>query len=36
LDRDASLPEMEAPTPGEMQNLVELVEAKGVTASIGG
>jgi hypothetical protein len=36
LNRDSSLPDLEAPTPGEMQNLVELVEAEGVAASIGG
>lgn len=36
LDRDVSLPDLHAPTPGEMQNLLELVEAVGVAASIGG
>jgi hypothetical protein len=36
LGKESSLPELEAPTPGEMQNLVELVEAEGVAASIGG
>jgi len=36
LDRDSSLPDLEAPTPGEMQNLVALVEAEGIAASIGG
>jgi len=36
LGKDSSLPELAAPTPGEMQNLVELVEAEGVAARIGG
>lgn len=36
LDRDASLPDLEAPTPSQMQALVELVEAEGIAASIGG
>lgn len=36
LDRDSSLPDLEAPTLGEMQNLVALVEAEGIAASIGG
>ncbi len=36
LGREAGLPELEAPTPDKMQYLVELVEAAGVAASIGG
>jgi pyruvate formate lyase activating enzyme len=36
LERDATLPELQSPTPGDMQNLVELVEAEGIAASIGG
>jgi len=36
LSRDSSLPDLEAPTPGELQNLVELVEAEGIATSIGG
>lgn len=36
LGKESSLPELEAPTPDEMQNLVELVEAEGVAASLGG
>lgn len=36
LDRGSSPPHLEAPTRGEMQNLVELVEAEGIAASIGG
>jgi len=36
LERDASFPEMKTPTAGEMQALVELVEAEGIAASIGG
>ena len=36
LDRESSFPEMKTPTAGEMQALVELVEAEGIPASIGG
>ena len=35
-DREARVPDLKAPTPDRMQYLVEVVEAAGVTASIGG
>ena len=36
LNRDSSLPDLEAPTPGELQSVVEMMEAEGIAASIGG
>ena len=36
LDRESTVPDLKAPTPDRMQYLVEVVEAAGVTARIGG